>query len=143
MDGGILPAGQVAGAIREKGGPSIQEECDRIGGTPVGTAVITGGTISNRNAFNIPNVVLPLSPLTKKDREDLRFALDTGCDWIALSFVQLPEDIAEARVRAYAAADAIVAGTADDPIGLGPSAAAGAEMAAARSPAKAPLSILV
>ncbi len=33
----------VAGAIREKGGPSIQEECDRIGGTPVGTAVITGG----------------------------------------------------------------------------------------------------
>ncbi len=33
----------VAGAIREKGGPSIQEECDRIGGTPVGTAVLTGG----------------------------------------------------------------------------------------------------
>jgi O-acetyl-ADP-ribose deacetylase (regulator of RNase III) len=32
----------VAGAIREKGGPSIQAECDRIGGTPVGTAVITG-----------------------------------------------------------------------------------------------------
>lgn len=34
--------GGVAGAIRDKGGPSIQEECDRIGGTPVGTAVITG-----------------------------------------------------------------------------------------------------
>ena len=34
--------GGVAGAIQEKGGPSIQEECDRIGGTPVGTAVITG-----------------------------------------------------------------------------------------------------
>jgi O-acetyl-ADP-ribose deacetylase len=34
--------GGVAGAIREKGGPSIQEECDRIGGTPVGTAVMTG-----------------------------------------------------------------------------------------------------
>jgi O-acetyl-ADP-ribose deacetylase (regulator of RNase III) len=33
----------VAGAIRRKGGPSIQEECDRIGGTPVGTAVMTGG----------------------------------------------------------------------------------------------------
>ncbi len=32
----------VAGAIRSKGGPSIQEECDRIGGTPVGTAVMTG-----------------------------------------------------------------------------------------------------
>lgn len=61
------------------------------------TEVLTGGTISNRKGVNIPNVVLPLSPLTKKDREDLRFALDTGCDWIALSFVQLPEDIAEAR----------------------------------------------
>jgi O-acetyl-ADP-ribose deacetylase (regulator of RNase III) len=34
--------GGVAGAIRTKGGPSIQEECDRIGGTPVGTAVMTG-----------------------------------------------------------------------------------------------------
>jgi len=33
----------VAGAIRRKGGPQIQMECDRIGGTPVGTAVITGG----------------------------------------------------------------------------------------------------
>ncbi len=33
----------VAGAIRSRGGPSIQRECDRIGGTPVGTAVITGG----------------------------------------------------------------------------------------------------
>ena len=33
----------VAGAIRTKGGPSIQEECNRIGGTPVGTAVMTGG----------------------------------------------------------------------------------------------------
>lgn len=32
----------VAGAIRQKGGPSIQEECNRIGGTPVGTAVMTG-----------------------------------------------------------------------------------------------------
>ena len=35
--------GGVAGAIRRKGGPTIQEECDRLGGTPVGTAAITGG----------------------------------------------------------------------------------------------------
>src|SRR5215510_10509876 len=38
----VLGAG-VAGAIRRKGGPQIQLECDQIGGTPVGTAVITGG----------------------------------------------------------------------------------------------------
>jgi pyruvate kinase len=41
--------------------------------------------------------VLPLSPLTQKDRTDLAFALDLGVDWIALSFVQRPEDVAEAR----------------------------------------------
>jgi pyruvate kinase len=42
-------------------------------------------------------VVLPLSPLTKKDRADLRFGLDLGCDWVAMSFVQRPEDVAELR----------------------------------------------
>ena len=43
----------VAGAIRDKGGPSIQEECDRIGGTPVGTAVMTGaGTLKARRVIH-------------------------------------------------------------------------------------------
>ncbi len=61
------------------------------------TEVVVGGIISNNKGFNLPDVILPLSPLTRKDHEDLRFALDQGCDWIALSFVQLPEDVAEAR----------------------------------------------
>ncbi|MHA1565537.1 MAG: pyruvate kinase [Alphaproteobacteria bacterium] len=61
------------------------------------TEVVVGGVISNNKGFNLPNVILPLSPLTRKDHQDLRFALDMGCDWIALSFVQLPEDVAEAR----------------------------------------------
>ncbi len=47
--------------------------------------------------MNVPNAVLPLSPLTAKDRSDLAFALNMGVDWIALSFVQRPEDVAEAR----------------------------------------------
>jgi O-acetyl-ADP-ribose deacetylase len=38
----LIMGGGVAGAIRRAGGESIQEECDRIGGTPVGTAAITG-----------------------------------------------------------------------------------------------------
>ena len=42
-------------------------------------------------------MVLPLAALTDKDRADLAFALDQGVDWIALSFVQRPEDVAEAR----------------------------------------------
>ena len=61
------------------------------------TEVLTGGPLSNRKGVNVPGVVLPLSPLTDKDRKDMRFALDAGTDWIALSFVQRPEDVAEAR----------------------------------------------
>jgi pyruvate kinase len=61
------------------------------------TTVVIGGDISDHKGVNVPNAVLPLSPLTQKDRTDLAFALDLGVDWIALSFVQRPEDVAEAR----------------------------------------------
>jgi len=59
--------------------------------------VVNGGKLSDRKGVNVPGVILPLSPLTKKDRRDLQFGLDLGVDWVALSFVQRPEDIAEAR----------------------------------------------
>jgi pyruvate kinase len=59
--------------------------------------VEVGGRISNNKGLNVPDVVLPLAALTEKDRADLVFALDHGADWIALSFVQRPEDVAEAR----------------------------------------------
>ena len=61
------------------------------------TEVITGGRLSDRKGVNIPGGLLALSSLTKKDRADLQFGLDLGVDWIALSFVQRPEDVAEAR----------------------------------------------
>ena len=61
------------------------------------TVVEIGNRLSNRKGLNVPDAVLPLSPLTAKDRDDLRFAIDIGVDWIALSFVQRPEDVAEAR----------------------------------------------
>ena len=61
------------------------------------TKVMVGGPLSDRKGVNVPGVVLPLSPLTAKDRKDLAFALDLGVDWIGLSFVQRPEDIADAR----------------------------------------------
>jgi pyruvate kinase len=61
------------------------------------TEVIAGTRISDRKGVNLPNVVLPLSPLTPKDHDDLRYALEIGVDWIAISFVQRPEDVAEAR----------------------------------------------
>ncbi|MGZ0247663.1 MAG: pyruvate kinase, partial [Alphaproteobacteria bacterium] len=46
---------------------------------------------------NVPKAVLPLAAMTEKDRTDLDFALSIGVDWVALSFVQRPEDVAEAR----------------------------------------------
>ena len=59
--------------------------------------VVTGGTVSNRKGVNVPDVVLPLAALSDKDREDLEFACSLGVDWVALSFVQRPEDVTEAR----------------------------------------------
>jgi len=61
------------------------------------TMVEVPGTISNNKGLNVPDVVLPLAALTDKDRKDLDFALEHHVDWIALSFVQRPEDVAEAR----------------------------------------------
>jgi pyruvate kinase len=63
----------------------------------IDTEVMTAGALSNRKGVNVPGVLLRLSALSKKDRADLSFALDLGVDWIALSFVQRPEDVAEAR----------------------------------------------
>ena len=68
------------------------------------TEVVVGGPLSDRKGVNVPDMVLPIPALTVKDREDLAFALDHGVDFIGLSFVQRPEDVAEAR--------AIVAGRA-------------------------------
>ncbi len=61
------------------------------------TQVVTGGPLSDRKGVNVPDVVLPIPILTEKDRRDLEFALSLGVDWVALSFVQRPEDLVEAR----------------------------------------------
>jgi pyruvate kinase len=61
------------------------------------TEVRVGGTVSDNKGVNVPDVVVPIPALTDKDRDDLQFALDQRADWIALSFVQRPEDVAEAR----------------------------------------------
>jgi pyruvate kinase len=53
------------------------------------------GKISNRKGVNTPDSILKISPLTPKDRSDLEYMLGIGVDWVALSFVQKPEDIIE------------------------------------------------
>ncbi|MBI1365116.1 MAG: pyruvate kinase [Alphaproteobacteria bacterium] len=57
----------------------------------------TPGRLTNRKGVNLPGRQLPISALTEKDRADLAFALKIGVDFVALSFVQRPEDVAEAR----------------------------------------------
>lgn len=64
----------------------------------ISTIVEVGGVLSNRKGVNVPDVVVPMAALTEKDRRDLAFAVEEGADWIALSFVQRPEDLAEARL---------------------------------------------
>ena len=71
--------------------------CTHVAPDRITATVVTGGTVSNNKGVNVPDVVVPLPALTPKDRADLGFALDHGADWIALSFVQRPEDVAEAR----------------------------------------------
>jgi pyruvate kinase len=59
--------------------------------------VEVAGEIKDRKGVNMPDTLLPMSAMTPKDRADLDVALELGVDWIALSFVQRPEDVAELK----------------------------------------------
>ncbi|MDG6093575.1 pyruvate kinase [Acetobacter sp. AN02] len=61
------------------------------------TKVVNGGQLSDRKGVNVPDMELGIPALTEKDRKDLAFALELGVDFVALSFVQRPEDVLEAR----------------------------------------------
>ncbi|MBM3602762.1 MAG: pyruvate kinase, partial [Alphaproteobacteria bacterium] len=61
------------------------------------TVVTAGSVLSDRKGLNVPGAILPLPAVTEKDRQDLAFGLTLDIDWVALSFVQRPEDVVEAR----------------------------------------------
>src|SRR6185312_9005581 len=61
------------------------------------TRVVVGGRMSDRKGVSLPDTDLPVSAMTPKDRSDLDAALEAGVDWIALSFVQRADDVAEAK----------------------------------------------
>jgi len=61
------------------------------------TRVEVGGKLSNRKGVSLPDTTISFSALTPKDRSDLEAGLDAGIDWVGLSFIQRPEDIAEAK----------------------------------------------
>ena len=75
----------------------IRLRVKRASKTEIEAVVEVGGALSARKGVNLPNTVLPLTAMTPKDRRDLDFALDLNVDWIALSFIQRPEDVAEGR----------------------------------------------
>ncbi|MDX5367633.1 MAG: pyruvate kinase [Alphaproteobacteria bacterium] len=81
----LLDDGKIRLAVKGKGRDHIETE------------VVVGGKLTSRKGISLPDTVLPLAALTEKDRGDLDAALDLGVDWIALSFVQRPDDIAEVR----------------------------------------------
>jgi pyruvate kinase len=75
----------------------VRLQVEKHGSNFAETIVVAGTELSDRKGVNLPGAVLPLSAMTAKDRSDLAFALDHGADWIALSFVQGPDDVAEAK----------------------------------------------
>ncbi|MDH5540383.1 MAG: pyruvate kinase [Rhizobacter sp.] len=75
----------------------LRLQVERCGNDFAETRVKVGGVLSERKGVNVPGVELPITALTDKDRRDLALALELGADWIALSFVQRPRDVAEAR----------------------------------------------
>ena len=90
-------AALVAGAELLLDDGKVRLTVESCGPDHAETRVISGTALSDRKGVNVPGVALPISALTPKDRADLTFALELGVDWIALSFVQRAEDVAEAR----------------------------------------------
>ncbi len=97
-----LPHPEIFAALEPKASLLINDGkirliVDECGKDFANCTVQVGGTISNRKGVNVPDVVLPVAALSEKDRVDLEFACELGIDWLALSFVQRPEDVIEAR----------------------------------------------
>ena len=97
-----LPHPELFGAIEAGTSLLIDDGKIRLRVVAVGpdrieTLVEVGGKVSNAKGVNVPDVLVPIPALTDKDKSDLAFALEQGADYIALSFVQRPEDVAEAR----------------------------------------------
>jgi len=97
-----LPHPEIFAAIKPGDALLIDDGKLRLVATAVAadrivTRVEVGGNMLNRKGVSLPDTVIPLAALTPKDIADLEAALNLGVDWIALSFIQRPEDIAEAK----------------------------------------------
>jgi len=97
-----IPHAEVFAALKERHGLLIDDGRVRLRllsrKDDFAEAVVeVGGEIKDRKGVNLPDTLLPVGAMTPKDRTDLDYALNLGVDWIALSFVQRPEDVAELK----------------------------------------------
>jgi len=97
-----IPHPEIFQAIKQKHALLIDDGKVRLrllrkADTFAEAVVEVAGEIKDRKGVNMPDTLLPLSAMTPKDRADLDAALELGVDWIALSFVQRPEDVAELK----------------------------------------------
>ena len=100
-----IPHAEVFAALKERHGLLIDDGRVRLRllsrREDMAEAVVeVGGEIKDRKGVNLPDTLLPVGAMTPKDRTDLDYALNLGVDWIALSFVQRPEDVAELKKHA-------------------------------------------
>jgi pyruvate kinase len=97
-----MPHPEVFAALREGDGLLIDDgrvrlRIEKVSAVAAEAVVVTGGVVKDRKGVNLPDTVLPIPAMTAKDRSDLDAALNLGVDWVALSFVQRPDDVAELR----------------------------------------------
>ncbi|MBR2690072.1 MAG: pyruvate kinase [Aquamicrobium sp.] len=75
----------------------VELKAVKVDGHAIVATVVVGTKISDKKGVSLPDTELPVGALTEKDRADLDAVLAAGVDWVALSFIQRPEDLAEAR----------------------------------------------
>jgi pyruvate kinase len=97
-----IPHGEVFSAIKMRHTLLIDDGRVRlrllsVGESSAEAVVVVGGVIKDRKGVNLPDTILPIAAMTPKDRSDLDAALNLGVDWVALSFVQRAEDVAELK----------------------------------------------
>lgn len=81
----------------------IETKIEKVEGTRIYTTAIDGGPIESHKGINLPDSNLPISSLTEKDKEDLRFGVELGVDMVAISFVNSAQDVIDTRylIRQY------------------------------------------
>ncbi|MBX5475267.1 MAG: pyruvate kinase [Thermoleophilia bacterium] len=103
-DGELPVAPAVIGDVLEPGHDVLIDDglvrlrVDEVEGGRARCAVVVGGCVSSHKGVNLPGVPIPIPSLTRKDTDDLEFALGLGVDFVALSFVRSAADVRDLRV---------------------------------------------